>query len=767
MQKVLFLKIEQDEQTIERVYDQNPLVIGRSTEAHIGIADPGVSRTHLEISIKHGRVWLNDLGSANGTFINGKKITPKIKVAYNDGDAVQLGSQRIKVTIHTLEKAFDLKSLEASDLNPDQKENLLTLVNSAHAEANRISHLVKGQTDQSLKATEAKINGLISQANFQADQIISLANNNASKIQEDAKRKQVETVLRAESEAMEATAEVFRKAEHVVQEAEEKAQQIILQAEQTSKEKYDITEQEATQLLQQARQNIQDLRVDWEKEMENLTEAAKKRARQIEGMAQQKAEEAISSADRQKLNILNHANELFDHAKKDAQDRSVQYYAQAENELKATQKKAQEIIIEAHQQVKTIHINIDKEISSLKETLLELKKDRSENEVFLNEAKETLADLTLKTEDSKKELSGLENKRESLSLELSQFKKELAEVLEQRKTAVIEADQVKKDAQRFKEQIDKETQDLKDAARKEIETFKSRESEALDKAKLDEIKKIKEMRLASDRSLNRHRSELVGEFLRLTESHILALLKPSLPNSYDWNVVNQRLQTEVKESLNEAIYKYTNIEVEKDSQEIHHQKSVTFLKNFKIAALSSAALLAFLFALPSSRHFISNFLKRNSSDTAAQNFSKQMQTERARRFDPPKTEAWHDNYTDSLLYTRGYTDLKLDAQFQDQWIHDLHEYLYTKLRVDEDSIVKLVSLEAAMVTKLKEEADSIHPDYVEQQVKKMREMEQESVSQMQTIIGSNAKFENFKKFSENYYYKEFLKRSPAQIQNRQ
>ena len=79
MQKVLFLKIEQDEQTIERVYDQNPLVIGRSTEAHIGIADPGVSRTHLEISIKHGRVWLNDLGSANGTFINGKKITPKIK----------------------------------------------------------------------------------------------------------------------------------------------------------------------------------------------------------------------------------------------------------------------------------------------------------------------------------------------------------------------------------------------------------------------------------------------------------------------------------------------------------------------------------------------------------------------------------------------------------------------------------------------------------------------------------------------------------------
>ena len=767
IQKVLFLKIEQPEQTIERVYDQNPLIIGRSTEAHIGIPDPGVSRTHVEISIKHGKVWLHDLGSANGTFINGKKMLAKSKVPYADGEIIQVGSQRIKVTINVLEKAFDLKAVTSSDLNPDQKESLLTLVNSAHAEADRIGHLVKGETDQSLRATEVKINSLISQANFQAEQIISASNNLASKIQEDAKRKQIETVLLAEKEAMAATSDVFRKAELVVNEAEEKAHLIIQQGEQSSQEKYTTTEQEATLLLQQARQSIQELRKDWEKEMETLTEDARTRARQIEENAKVRAEEIILSADRQKIIVLNQSNELFDAAKKEAQERSAQYYMQAEIELKAAQKKSQEILTEAYNQIQSLQLKSETEIAVLKETLLQLDKERHQNETSMHEITRDLEETTEVVKNFKTAISDLESQKESLTLELSQFKHQLTETLEQRKTAVIEADRVKQDAQRFKEQIEKEAQEFKDVARKEIEIYKTRENEALDKIKLDEIKKLKELRAEGDRNLNRHRAELVGEFLRLTESHLITLLKSELPSSYDWTGVNKRLQTEVKASLDEAIYKFTNVDTHKQSHEVIEQKSLVFMKRLKILSLSSAVAIVIMFFIPTSRNFIIESLQKNNIDSAAQSFSKEMQTERARRFEPPKTDDWRDNYTDSLLYTRGYADLKLEQKFQDKWIRDLHDYLYTKLRVDEDSIVRLVSLEAAMVTKLKEEADSIHPDYIEQQVKKMRDMEKESVTQMQQIIGSNSKFESFRKFSEGYYYQEVLKRAPAQIQKRQ
>ncbi len=767
IQKVLFLKIEQPEQTIERVYDQNPLIIGRSTEAHIGIPDPGVSRTHVEISIKQGKVWLHDLGSANGTFINGKKMLAKSKVPYAEGEIIQVGSQRIKVTVNVLEKAFDLKAVTSSDLNPDQKESLLTLVNSAHAEADRISHLVKGETDQSLRATEVKINSLISQANFQAEQIISAANNLASTIQEDAKRKQMETVLLAEKEAMAATSDVFRRAELVVKEAEEKAHLIIQQGEQSSQEKYTITEQEATLLLQQARQGIQQLRKDWEKEMETLTEDARTRARQIEENAKVRAEEIVLSADRQKIIVLNQSNELFDIAKKEAQERSAQYYTQAEIELKAAQQKSQEILTEAYSQAQSIQLKSESEIAVLKETLLQMDKERHQFESSLLETKRELEETTEVVNNFKAAVTDLEVKKESLTLELSQFKHQLSETLEQRKTAVIEGDRVKQDAQRFKEQIEKEAQEFKDAARREIEVFKTRENEALDKLKLDELKKLKEIRAEGDKSLNRHRAELVGEFLRLTESHLITLLKSELPSSYDWTSVNKRLQTEVKASLDEAIYKFTNVDTHKQSHEVIEQKSLVFMKRFKVLSFSSAIAIVIMFVIPTSRKFIIESVQRNNIDSAAQNFSKEMQTERARRFEPPKTDEWRDNYTDSLLYTRGYADLKLEQKFQDKWIRDLHDYLYTKLRVDEDSIVRLVSLEAAMVTKLKEEADSIHPDYIEQQVKKMRDMEKESVTQMQQIIGSSSKFESFRKFSEGYYYEEVLKRAPAQVQKRQ
>ncbi len=812
-QKVLLLKIEHGEKTSEKVYEQSTLIIGRSTDSHIGISDPGVSRNHLEISLKHGRVWLTDMGSANGSFVNGQKIDSKTKVAYHDGEFIHVGSQRVKISISIVEKAFDIKDISTSDLDSNEKENLMTLVNSAHAEADRINHLVKGETDQTIRATEAKINNLISQANFQADQIISTANNNASKIQEDAQRKHSETVLKAEHDAFAATAEVFRKAEQATVDSEEKAKQILIHADKSAQEKYSKSEEEAAQLLQQARLRVKDLRLDWEKEMQQLTEEMTLRNKQKEEDVKLRAEEIMSAADRQKLIVLNQANELFDIAKKEAQERAVQYYAQAEAELKAAQQKSQEILIEAQQEVKILlstaeqdsllkkkeilnHASAlanqradeaealilartttaDEKLKSFNELISALEKESIIQNDKLNQIKNQLKDnedQLLKTiddlDENKKSAENFKNLVSDLTLqrkilleELTQGKDQLAETMAQRKTAIIEADQVKQDAERLKNQIDNECRDLKDQARKEVEAFKTRENDLLDKRKLEEIKILKELRLQSDRSLNRHKSELVNEFLRLTESHILTFLKPALPQTFNWQDVTQKLQTEVRDSLNEAVYRFTNVETHKESQDITQQKATLFVKRFKKFGLSGTAALALVLAIPTSRIFIFDLFKQDNVNTGAQIFSQQMQTERARRFEPTKSDQWRENYTDALLYTKGYAELKLTPNYQDKWIRDLHEYLYTKLRVDEDSIVKLVSLEAAMVTKLKEEADSIHPDYVDQQVSKMRGMESESVAQMQKLIGSDKKFEQFRKFSEDYYYQEYLKRSPAQ-----
>jgi hypothetical protein len=57
----------------------------------LGLIDPTVSRKHAKITLKNGIVFLEDLGSKNGTFINGRKIQPFIPHILNDGDEITIG----------------------------------------------------------------------------------------------------------------------------------------------------------------------------------------------------------------------------------------------------------------------------------------------------------------------------------------------------------------------------------------------------------------------------------------------------------------------------------------------------------------------------------------------------------------------------------------------------------------------------------------------------------------------------------------------------
>ena len=52
-----------------------------------------ISRTHCEIVRKNGVSYLKDLGSTNGTFIEGKRITPNEEVLLKNGIVVRMGDE--------------------------------------------------------------------------------------------------------------------------------------------------------------------------------------------------------------------------------------------------------------------------------------------------------------------------------------------------------------------------------------------------------------------------------------------------------------------------------------------------------------------------------------------------------------------------------------------------------------------------------------------------------------------------------------------------
>ena len=71
-----------------------PLVIGRSRECGLMLQGGGLSRRHSAIWTIDGRLWIRDLGSTNGTYVNGAPVTTE-KLAV--GDEVRLGDSVLRV----------------------------------------------------------------------------------------------------------------------------------------------------------------------------------------------------------------------------------------------------------------------------------------------------------------------------------------------------------------------------------------------------------------------------------------------------------------------------------------------------------------------------------------------------------------------------------------------------------------------------------------------------------------------------------------------
>ena len=65
------------EQTID-VKPGATLIVGRAVNSDVPIYDPTISRQHAQISVQNGGVLVKDLGSSNGTFLNGSRITEAV-----------------------------------------------------------------------------------------------------------------------------------------------------------------------------------------------------------------------------------------------------------------------------------------------------------------------------------------------------------------------------------------------------------------------------------------------------------------------------------------------------------------------------------------------------------------------------------------------------------------------------------------------------------------------------------------------------------------
>ena len=78
-----------------------PVVVGRSSDADVRLADRWVSRRHSEIHEIDGTLVVRDLGSKHGTFVNGLQV-PEKQLMPGDKLTVGLTSYRVDYKCRTV-----------------------------------------------------------------------------------------------------------------------------------------------------------------------------------------------------------------------------------------------------------------------------------------------------------------------------------------------------------------------------------------------------------------------------------------------------------------------------------------------------------------------------------------------------------------------------------------------------------------------------------------------------------------------------------------
>lgn len=139
----VLLRIANGKSNVRKVRLHSDTTIGRSPECQLKVASNQISRRHCQIVIREALVAIKDLGSANGTFVNGRKVPAEVEIPLTPGTRVMLGplhftveyelpGMEVAVPVVTEEEEVDtaalvLDSVDGNGQDPEPEESMETI----------------------------------------------------------------------------------------------------------------------------------------------------------------------------------------------------------------------------------------------------------------------------------------------------------------------------------------------------------------------------------------------------------------------------------------------------------------------------------------------------------------------------------------------------------------------------------------------------------------------------------------------------------------
>ena len=98
--------------TGQEISVERDMLVGRHQDAEILLQSTDISRKHAALLFRDDHIWVKDLKSTNGTFVNGERVEQEQEIELHDGDMLQFASFMFMILAPERYKA-DLTEIEA------------------------------------------------------------------------------------------------------------------------------------------------------------------------------------------------------------------------------------------------------------------------------------------------------------------------------------------------------------------------------------------------------------------------------------------------------------------------------------------------------------------------------------------------------------------------------------------------------------------------------------------------------------------------------
>jgi hypothetical protein len=295
---------------------------------------------------------------------------------------------------------------------------------------------------------------------------------------------------------------------------------------------------------------------------------------------------------------------------------------------------------------------------------------------------------------------------------------------------------------------------LNEKLEKEKSQMAKSEEQRIEEMRLEASKRLQKMEQNLLEGVMAKKAEMVKDIHIQIEREVVKVMEPA-----QWNKISSGVLAQIEEAVEGRVASMSQSSATKVAPEKLVKKRKAEKMRWAATGLVMGGLLYFVAQVVMETVRNDN----NPLQTRAISEAKKRQEDlERRRFNPTQADEVKDTYTDSVIYTRNYAEVYSDQEFQQRLYKASAQYLLRTWRIEEEKSLQVLSAANALVKELQDRKMKIHPDYIKEGIEKMRLFENQTVSRMKDILGSEVRLESFRRFEKNFYREEVDRRRMAQ-----